>query len=87
MRRDRAWWARLDKDERSELVYLEYVSARSWGGHSAYLPDDCYECPSCGQPGLGGGLCNSCDARLQRLIAKGNGEAPGGTRCSMTPRC
>jgi len=76
MRRDKAWWARLTKGERSRLVYLEYVNARCWGRHGGWLPDDCYECPSCSQPALSGGLCNQCDAELLRLIARGNGEKP-----------
>ena len=74
MRRDKAWWARLTKDERASLVYLEYSNAHCYGGHSAYLPDDCYECPGCGQAGVGSGFCNQCDDELLRLIAKGNGE-------------
>jgi len=73
MRRTRVWWARLTKEERSTLVFLE--RARQWcGGSSAYLPDDVRECPACGQPQMRSGLCNYCYSRLETLIAKGNGQ-------------
>jgi len=76
MPRDKAWWARLTKGERSRLVYLERCGAKSsWGG-SAYLPDDCSECPSCSQPTMCAGLCSDCARELAKLVAKGNGEKP-----------
>ena len=72
MRRDKAWYARLTKRERSELYWLERDSAKS-GGHSAYIPDDCSECPHCGTPHMHGGLCPLCERRLGELVKKGNG--------------
>jgi len=74
MRRDKAWWARLTKDERSRLVWLECCNSRYSFGHSGFLPDDCYECPSCSQPSSAGGLCTYCATELDHLVAKGNGE-------------
>ena len=75
MRRTKEWWARLDKWERSTLVYLERAEYGGGGyGGGGYLPDDCSECGGCSQPTLGIGLCSSCGNRLEELIAKGNGE-------------
>jgi hypothetical protein len=72
-RRDKEWYARLTKRERSELYWLERAKNRRLGGASGMLPDGYRECSSCGQPGRGG-LCNLCWDRLGALIAKGNGE-------------
>ena len=76
MRRTKEWWARLDKWERSTLVYLERAEYGGGGyGGGGYLPDDCSECSGCSQPMLGGGgLCSRCGDQLEELIAKGNGE-------------
>ena len=69
MRRTREWWARLTKEERSELVYLE--GSDRYSHRSAYIPDDCYECGSCSTPSLGS-LCPMCLNRLIFLIDKAN---------------
>jgi len=71
MRRTKEWWARLTKEERSELWWLEYGDRHS--GRSAYYPDDCGECGSCGAPSLGYGLCNFCFDRLDKLLNKAEG--------------
>ena len=39
-------------------------------GRSPYLPDDCSECGSCGNPHLGYGLCRECNRRLIELDKK-----------------
>lgn len=73
MRRTKEWWARLSPGERSRLVWLER-SANRLSSHSAYLPDDCTECPSCGDPQLGSELCAHCDRELIALVKKAAGE-------------
>jgi len=73
MKRTKDWWARLTKEERSELWWLEYGDKHS--SRSSYYPDDCVECGSCGCPSLGYGLCNSCSAKLDELLNKANGYA------------
>ena len=60
--------ARLTADERAELMRLQMSPA--YGGRSAYLPDDCSECPACGDPTLGSGWCNSCYNRWEALRTK-----------------
>lgn len=72
MRRTKEWWNKLTKQERSELVWLEKTQHHY--GYSAYYPDDCGECGSCGNPSLGGGLCNLCNNRLIELLNKVNGQ-------------
>ena len=72
MKRTKEWWARLTKEERSELYWLEYGNRHSH--YSSYYPDDCVECGSCGCPSLGTGLCNQCSSRLNELLKKANGE-------------
>ena len=74
MRRTKEWWARLDKYERSYLVYLERRQHK--GGSSPYYPDDCSECGGCGLPMVGGGfgLCSECGDQWEALVAKGDGE-------------
>jgi len=75
MKRTKEWWARLTKDERGYLVYLEKANNQYGGyGGGGYLPDDCSECTACGQPMLGSGLCTYCSDNLYRLIDKGNGK-------------
>ena len=76
-RRDSAFWARLTPDERSLLVVLERAVNHPGGyGGGGYLPDDCSECPACGNPTLGCGLCRRCGADLDRLLAKARGAVP-----------
>ena len=70
-RRTREWWARLTKEERSELVWLERATGNCYGG-GGYLPDDCSECGACGSPMLGSGLCPHCGNRLDALLKKAN---------------
>ncbi len=74
MRRTEAWWARLSKDERSELYWLEQ-GARSYGRESAYLPEGYSDCGFCSTPCAGGGLCLRCNAKLDKLITKADGGA------------
>ena len=68
MKRTKEWWARLEKHERSELVYLEQAHS----GPTPYYPDDCVQCGGCGCPSMGG-LCPLCGNRLDELIAIANG--------------
>ncbi len=75
MKRTKAWWNRLNADERAALVALERASSRVACG-SSYLPDDCVECPSCGNPSLSG-LCNDCDRQLDLLLGKANDQPTG----------
>ena len=72
MRRTREWWARLTKDERSYLVYLERADKRY--GSTYNLPDGYSSCTACSEPCSGGGLCTWCGNEVEALIAKGNGE-------------
>ena len=61
-------WNNLNKEERA--TYMRFQTA-SGGGRSAYLPDDCYECPACGEPELGSiGLCRNCSTQWERLRNK-----------------
>jgi len=71
MKRTKEWWARLTKQERSELVMLE--RAQGWSERSAYIPDDCSECGYCSTPSLSSGLCPLCYDRLEYLIRKASG--------------
>ena len=73
MKRTKEWWAALTKEERSELIWLERKNYSGSYGDGGYLPDDCSECCSCGQPQLGSGLCPVCSNRLTYLIEKANG--------------
>ena len=72
MRRTKEWWAKLTKEERSQLVFLEKANNKM-GGSSAYLPDDCRECPSCSAPSLSSGLCPVCASALDFLLSKAGG--------------
>lgn len=75
MRRTKGWWARLTKEERSALVYLERANHRSAiHAYDGYLPDDCYECPGCSEPTMVAGLCEECWDRLESLRGKANGD-------------
>jgi hypothetical protein len=63
MKRTKEWWARLSKQERSELVYLERAKSHRSSN----------ECPNCGTPYFGYGLCLICHTRLFNLIQKASG--------------
>lgn len=63
MRRTKEWWARLTKEERSQLYSLE--TARTW----PHAP----QCRLCGGRCLVGALCGTCYLRIAALITKGNG--------------
>jgi len=71
MKRTKEWWARLDKHERSHLVYLERHAVGSGYGNG-YLPDDCSECPACGTPVLGTGWCHNCYLAWKSYVDKAN---------------
>lgn len=72
--RDKAFWRRLTKAERAELMALQMSRHSTGYGGGGYLPDDCSECGACGQPILGPGWCSGCYDRYARLVAKGRGE-------------
>ena len=75
MKRTKAWWRRLNKVERSYLVLFERLSAHPPPlGGGGYLPDDCGECPLCGNPALGGGACRECGNQYDQILAKANQE-------------
>ena len=64
----KANFAKLSRRERTRLMHLQMASG---GGPSAYLPDDCFECDSCGTPALGsGGMCSPCLDELIALLDK-----------------
>ena len=71
MRRDCDWWKRLKRAERQRLVQLEFAAKHfaPYGG-GGYLPDDCSDCPGCGMPMLGVGLCGNCETERNSLIHK-----------------
>ena len=69
MRATKEQWARLNKNERSELVRLER-GGRSVYGAGGKLPDDCSECSACGEPMLGLELCSPCFLRWRELNNK-----------------
>ena len=67
-------WSNLTKDERAEYMHLQM--SPSYGGRSAYLPDDCGECGACGQPCFGSvGWCKHCLQRHGELFDKLRGDA------------
>ena len=68
MRRTKNWWARLTKAERAWLIWYEKLTARHIPSHSAYLPDDCVECPVCLTPNFG--YCTYCGDEYDRIIKK-----------------
>ena len=72
--RDRGFWRRLTKAERSELMALQTSRHSTGMGGGGYLPDDCSECGACGNPILGSGWCSWCYERYARLMAKGRGD-------------
>ncbi len=71
MRRTKEWWARLTKEEREALVWLDKAN-RDYGS-SSYLPEPYGFC-GCGTPTNGGGICSECSDDRERLIQKANGE-------------
>jgi hypothetical protein len=73
MRRTKEWWARLTKEERAHLVYLEKNQNKLATG-SAYLPEGVGECPACGQLSRFG-LCDYCSGCLEKYIKKASGES------------
>ena len=73
MRRTKEWWARLTKEERGHLVFIEKHHNESAMG-SPYLPDDVGECPACGQLSHYG-LCAYCEESRDKYICKANGES------------
>ena len=70
MRATKEQWARLSKNERSELVRLERGGQGSGYSAGGMLPDDCSECDACGEPTLGSGLCSYCFLRWRELNDK-----------------
>jgi len=76
VKRTRHWWSGLTEQERAELVHLERAANR--GGRSAYYPDDCSGCGSCGTPHLGWGLCPLCSNRLAEIISKADSVTTAG---------
>ena len=66
MKYTREQWAKLNEEERSWLVYFYKHENDGWG-YGGYLPDDCGECPVCGRPVLGGGICIYCLNRALEL--------------------
>ena len=71
MKRDKAWWGRLSKAERAELMVLQMAPRHGCG--SAYLPEGYAECRHCSWPCSGGGLCPVCDNRMAELERKADG--------------
>lgn len=65
-------WGNLSGRERRR--YMQIQMSPNYSGHSAYLPDDCSECPCCEQPSLGTGLCTSCLAEWRNLRNKLEGK-------------
>lgn len=66
MKRTKDWWAKLTKEQRSTLVYLERAANKNVS-YSAYLPEGYGECPGCGYP-TSRSLCSYCSNRLIELI-------------------
>ena len=73
MRRTKEFWSRLNKQERSYLVYIER-NANKGTCMGGYLPDDCSECNVCGNAQLGSGTCMHCLNDWNELIKKGEGK-------------
>jgi len=73
MRRTKEFWARLTKEERSYLVYIE-KNKNNYNWMGGYLPDDCSECVVCGLPMLGSGMCHHCYEDYVSLVNKGSGK-------------
>jgi hypothetical protein len=73
MKRTKAWWGRLSKNERGYLVFLERADKHTYG-NDGYLPDGYAECSACSTPCSGGGLCTSCLNNLRGLINKASAQ-------------
>lgn len=52
-------WNKLDENERGWLVNF-YKNKNKLVRNDGWLPDDSGECPICGNPTLGGGVCLDC---------------------------
>ena len=73
MKRTKEWWARLTKEERAYLVWLERGNNRCVSA-GAYVPCDVQECRACGDLiHMYGGYCVECQKAWDYLIAKANG--------------
>jgi len=70
MKRDKLFWRKLNKIEKSQLVFLE-KAVKSSGLPTPYYPDDCVACPSCSCPSMSG-LCHDCNRKLNDLYGKVN---------------
>jgi len=66
-------WDNLTKEERSVYMHIQMSHSNQYGGRG-YLPDDCSDCGSCGQPMLGVGICSSCYQRWKVLDDKLRGK-------------
>jgi len=62
-------WNNLTKSERRRYMQLQMSSQGSYD-RSGYLPEDCGECGSCGQPTLGASWCRGCLQEWQKLRNK-----------------
>jgi hypothetical protein len=51
-------WNNLTKEEKTRYMYLQM--SKPFGSRDTMLPDDCCECPACGNPTLGFGWCSNC---------------------------
>lgn len=73
MKRTKVWWSKLTTEERSFIMYYDKAS-KNYGsyGSGGYLPDDCSECPVCGQAMLGSGTCRYCNQNYDEIINKAN---------------
>jgi hypothetical protein len=68
MRRTKAWWATLTKEERCRLVALE--SGANYHGSGWNLPEGYADCGMCSTPTSCGGLCGYCLNELIALVKK-----------------
>ena len=68
--------ARLTRFERGEMMRLQMSQSGGSYGAGGYLPDDCSECGSCGEPILGTGWCGRCFERFDELSQKALKEQP-----------
>lgn len=73
MKRTKAWWRRLNKTERIQLVALEKAANRFPFSQDPNLPDGYGECGMCSMP-TSGTLCNNCCALLDWILDKAEGK-------------
>ncbi len=74
MKRDKKWWAKFTKEERSIIVYFEKVHGERFPySRSPYLPEDTSCCQVCGEPYPGEDACN-CNKEYSDLIMQGEGD-------------